>query len=602
MLVTFLALGLLQSIHAQARETADREGAGHRLPMRNCSLRKQVLVTVDRGETRVAMLEASGDPARRKRSQEGAPRARRSGDVPAGYRVAEIYFERRGGALDRRQHLQGQGRQRPARPRGRLRRHRPRQERLPARRRDRAAGRRAGQARPRQERPAHHRPAQAGAGDRRPGRQGPAEDQGRAALDGAHHRRALHGLRARRARASASRAGSRTRSATACARRPSSSTSAAAARSSAPRRRAPSARTSSASCSTCSSSTRCSQKRVEETDGARHWSSRRPTSRSASCATSSPSTSSARSSTTPSSTTGWSRSSRAPRRSSSTASSCGRSRRTAVRGLRRRPGDRGHARPPRRPAQRRLPDHRLRRGADGDRRQHRLVHRQGQGGPARGHDHQDEPRGGRGGRQPAAAARHRRHHRHRLHRHGPRAQPRRRAQDAAQVARRGPHEDLRGRDLAARAGRDDAPERHRRRARDHDQAVPDLRRRGRREVRGDDRDRGRARSCATMVDEAGDNGAGGLPRAHQPARHPLVHRRRRAQAARARGARPAALLPLRGLRGPAARPLRGHPGGRRATRSSSRPCRSAPATRSTSTSSSRTCTTRTTRSPRSTAT
>ena len=164
----------------------------------------------------------------------------------------------------------------------------------------------------------------------------------------------------------------------------------------------------------------------------------------------------------------------------------------AVRGLRGRAGARGHALAPRRPAQRRLPDDRLRRGADGHRRQHRLLHGQGEGGPARGHDHAHEPGGGRGGRQPAAAARHRRHHRHRLHRHGPRAQPRRRAQDAAQVARRGPHEDLRGRDLAARPGRDDAPERHRRRARDHDQGVPDLPRRGRREVGGDDRDRDRA--------------------------------------------------------------------------------------------------------------
>ena len=54
---------------------------------------------------------------------------------------------------------------------------------------------------------------------------------------------------------------------------------------------------------------------------ARSSSSRRPTSRSASCATSSRPTSSARSSTTRSSTTGWSRSSRAPRPSSSTASS-----------------------------------------------------------------------------------------------------------------------------------------------------------------------------------------------------------------------------------------------------------------------------------------
>ena len=111
----------------------------------------------------------------------------------------------------------------------------------------------------------------------------------------------------------------------------------------------------------------------------------------------------------------------------------------------------------------------------------------GKARPARGHDHQDQPRGGRGGRQPAAAARHRRHHRHRLHRHGAGPQPRRGAEDAAQVARRGPHEDVRGRDLAARAGRDDAPERHRRRARDHDQDLPGVRRRGRRQVRGDDR-------------------------------------------------------------------------------------------------------------------
>ena len=41
-------------------------------------------------------------------------------------------------------------------------------------------------------------------------------------------------------------------------------------------------------------------------------------------------------------------------------------------------------------------------------------------------------------------------------------------------ARRGPDEDVRGRDLAARARRDDAPERHRGRPRDHDPAMPDL--------------------------------------------------------------------------------------------------------------------------------
>ena len=59
-------------------------------------MKKQVLVTVDRGETRVAMLEASGDPGAPSKSR-ARSRRRKSHEVPAGYRVAEIYFERRGG-------------------------------------------------------------------------------------------------------------------------------------------------------------------------------------------------------------------------------------------------------------------------------------------------------------------------------------------------------------------------------------------------------------------------------------------------------------------------------------------------------------------------
>ena len=59
-------------------------------------MKKQVLVTVDRGETRVAMLEASGDPSAPSKSK-ARSRRRKSHEVPAGYRVAEIYFERRGG-------------------------------------------------------------------------------------------------------------------------------------------------------------------------------------------------------------------------------------------------------------------------------------------------------------------------------------------------------------------------------------------------------------------------------------------------------------------------------------------------------------------------
>jgi ribonuclease G len=59
-------------------------------------VKKQVLVSVDRGETRVALLEATGQvaaaprPTRRRRSRRGARPA-------AGYRVAELYLERRGG-------------------------------------------------------------------------------------------------------------------------------------------------------------------------------------------------------------------------------------------------------------------------------------------------------------------------------------------------------------------------------------------------------------------------------------------------------------------------------------------------------------------------
>jgi ribonuclease G len=71
-------------------------------------LKKQVLVSVDRAETRVALLEASGTPAAsrgsaadRGRSARSAGsangRKRGSGRPEAGYRIAELYIERRGG-------------------------------------------------------------------------------------------------------------------------------------------------------------------------------------------------------------------------------------------------------------------------------------------------------------------------------------------------------------------------------------------------------------------------------------------------------------------------------------------------------------------------
>jgi ribonuclease G len=61
-------------------------------------LKKQVLVSVNRGETRVALLEASGSVSARKSApKSGSTRRRRRPAKPAaGYHVAELYLERRG--------------------------------------------------------------------------------------------------------------------------------------------------------------------------------------------------------------------------------------------------------------------------------------------------------------------------------------------------------------------------------------------------------------------------------------------------------------------------------------------------------------------------
>jgi ribonuclease G len=56
-------------------------------------LKKQVLVSVDRAETRVALMEAGGEPTGT-RSASGRSRKRKSPEP--GYRVAELYIERRG--------------------------------------------------------------------------------------------------------------------------------------------------------------------------------------------------------------------------------------------------------------------------------------------------------------------------------------------------------------------------------------------------------------------------------------------------------------------------------------------------------------------------
>jgi len=65
-------------------------------------LRKQVLVTVDRGETRVAILEAEGKPssksegANKSGGRGGRGRGRQAAQKDGNFRVAELYIERRG--------------------------------------------------------------------------------------------------------------------------------------------------------------------------------------------------------------------------------------------------------------------------------------------------------------------------------------------------------------------------------------------------------------------------------------------------------------------------------------------------------------------------
>jgi ribonuclease G len=59
-------------------------------------LKKQVLVSVDRGETRVALLETSGTVPARKAASSGGASPRRRRKPSEDYRVAELYLERRG--------------------------------------------------------------------------------------------------------------------------------------------------------------------------------------------------------------------------------------------------------------------------------------------------------------------------------------------------------------------------------------------------------------------------------------------------------------------------------------------------------------------------
>ena len=277
-------------------------------------MRKQLLVTVDRGETRVAILESEGSPSGASGSrQEEERRLARRGALHRAPRLA----------LDRREHLQGQGRQRPARPRGGLRGHRPREERLPARRRRGLPRRRGGpprSRRPWQQGEAHHRAAQARPGDPRPGDQGPAQDQGPAPVDAALDRRPLPRVRAagrgRRRIAPARRQGARPGAPRGRQGRPRRRR-----RDRAHRRAGRDARGLRARDQVPAQAARRAPEARGGDGRAGRWSSRRPTCRCAWRATSSRASSRRRSWTTASSTTGSSPSSTGPRRSCSSGSS-----------------------------------------------------------------------------------------------------------------------------------------------------------------------------------------------------------------------------------------------------------------------------------------
>jgi ribonuclease G len=58
-------------------------------------MKKTILVSVDRGETRVAVLEAKGSPPKRPEAGDGKPK-KEIPVKPEGYEVAELYIERRG--------------------------------------------------------------------------------------------------------------------------------------------------------------------------------------------------------------------------------------------------------------------------------------------------------------------------------------------------------------------------------------------------------------------------------------------------------------------------------------------------------------------------
>jgi ribonuclease G len=87
----------------QIRRSRPKRSARVVEPTRGQTLKKQVLVTVDRGETRVGILEAEGEPTAPDKGEDKPAGRRRRGrsrggqkqQAPEGWRVAELYIERR---------------------------------------------------------------------------------------------------------------------------------------------------------------------------------------------------------------------------------------------------------------------------------------------------------------------------------------------------------------------------------------------------------------------------------------------------------------------------------------------------------------------------
>src|SRR5271168_1595377 len=91
-------VGSVRAVWHRARPSAAHARVARPVPIPKdwIKLKKQVLVSVDRAETRVALLEASGTPAASTGRRVASPRKRKGGP-DAGYRIAELYLERRGG-------------------------------------------------------------------------------------------------------------------------------------------------------------------------------------------------------------------------------------------------------------------------------------------------------------------------------------------------------------------------------------------------------------------------------------------------------------------------------------------------------------------------